>query len=113
MTILSVQGCPSVFTDLVFHVVLKLFDPATIHCGQELIDQSFRGVNDVLWAWERATFDIVDIVPETIDSLYLDRLLHLVEVSILFCVSRIGRRMTAEDVFGEHELNVAAAACTN
>ena len=40
------------------------------------------------------------------------RLLHLVEVSMLFCVSRIGRSMTAQDVFGEHELNVAAAACT-
>ena len=78
----------------------------TIHCGQELIDQSFRGVDDVFGTRERAAFDIVDIVPETFDSLYLDRLLHRVEVSILFGVSRIRRSMTAEDVFGEHELNI-------
>jgi hypothetical protein len=50
------------------------------HTGspQELIDQSFRGVDDVFGAWERAAFDIVDIVPETIDSLCVDLLLHLV-----------------------------------
>jgi hypothetical protein len=42
------------------------------------IDQSFRGVDDVFGAWERAAFDNVDIVPETIDSLCLDLLIHLV-----------------------------------
>ena len=65
IAILSAQGCPSVFSVLAFHVVLKLLVPATIHCGQELIDQSFRGVDDVLWAWEHAAFDIGDIIPKT------------------------------------------------
>ena len=64
---LSAQGCPSVFTFLAFHVVLKLLAPATIHCGLELIDQSFRGIDDVFGARERAAFDIVDIVQEPFD----------------------------------------------
>ena len=101
MNILHAQGCSSVLTVLACPVVLKWFHPATIHGRKELADQSFRGVDDMFRAWERALFDIVNKVPETVDTLDLDLLLHFVEVSILFCVSRIGRSMTSEDVFGE------------
>ena len=38
MNILPAQGCSSALTVLAFHVVLELLDPATVHCGQELID---------------------------------------------------------------------------
>lgn len=110
---LAVVHCTSVFHRVRFGVTLTLLAPTAIHCGKKLVDQSVRGVDDMFGAWERAALDVADIVAETADSLCLDRLLHLVEVSILFCVSGVGRSVTAEDIFSEHELNVAAAAGTD
>ena len=59
---------------------------------------------------EATAADIGDELPEPGHALGLHLLLQLVELAVLLRVPGVGRRVVAEDVLGEQELDVPAAA---
>jgi len=84
--------------------------PAVLHGLHEGADQVVRSGDDVLRTGEAALADVRNELLEAGHPLHLHFLLRLVEVTILFRVPGIGRGIVAKDVFGEQELDVAAAA---